>query len=211
MEEKIASTPKYTPNQELANSISHAFGAFLALLGFPFLIVKAAYTGDPWSVVACSLFFFGMMMTYVGSAIYHGLKPSKAKDVWRILDHCNIFLLIIGSYSPYCLVSLRETYPAWGWSIYGIVVGLGILGIVLNAVSLKTFKVFSMINYLLMGWIIIISFFKICLQVQLCLCIKIHLAFLSAFAKDHAFSGFKIYVSYIKIYKFTYSYTSRIE
>lgn len=165
MEEKIASTPKYTPNQELANSISHAFGAFLALLGFPFLIVKAAYTGNPWSVVACSLFFFGMMMTYVGSAIYHGLKPSKAKDVWRILDHCNIFLLIIGSYSPYCLVSLREAYPAWGWSIYGIVVGLGILGIVLNAVSLKKFKVFSMINYLLMGWIIIISFYPLTMAV----------------------------------------------
>lgn len=157
--------PNYTQNQELANSLSHAVGVFLALLGFPFLIVKAAKTGDAWSIVACSIFFFGTMLTYLGSAIYHGLPKCDAKRVWRVLDHCNIFTLIIGTYSPYCLIALRSYSLGWAWSIYGVVVLFGIIGIILNFIDLKKFAIFSMIDYLFTGWAIIISFYPLTMSI----------------------------------------------
>lgn len=157
--------PNYTPNQELANSLSHAVGVFLALLGFPFMIVKAAKGGDPWAIVATSIFFFGAMLTYLGSAIYHGLPKSDVKRVWRVLDHCNIFTLIIGTYSPYCLVALRSYSLAWAWSIYGVVVFFGIIGIILNFIDLKKFAVFSMIDYLFTGWAIIVSFYPLTMSI----------------------------------------------
>lgn len=157
--------PNYTPNQELANSLSHAVGVFLALLGFPFMIVKAAKGGDPWAIVATSIFFFGAMLTYLGSAIYHGLPKSDVKRVWRVLDHCNIFTLIIGTYSPYCLVALRSYSLAWAWSIYGVVVFFGMIGIILNFIDLKKFAVFSMIDYLFTGWAIIVSFYPLTMSI----------------------------------------------
>ena len=90
------------------------------------------------------------------SSIYHGLKPNgKAKRVFQILDHCSIFLLIAGSYTPFCLCTLREYNTALGWTIFGIIWGFAILGITLNAIDLKSFKTFSMICYLVMGWCII--------------------------------------------------------
>ncbi len=153
--------PNYTEGQEIANSLSHAAGALLCLLGFPFLIVKAAMSHNAWAIVGCSLFFFGALITYLGSAIYHGLPKSDTKKVWRVMDHCNIFFLIIGTYSPYCLVALREYSLGWAWSIYGIVVFFGILGIILNAIDLKKFAVLSMIDYLFTGWAIIISFYPL--------------------------------------------------
>ena len=153
--------PNYTEGQEIANSLSHAFGVFLSLLGFPFLIVKAAKSGNVWAIVASSLFFFGALITYLGSAIYHGLPKSDVKKVWRVMDHCNIFFLIIGTYSPYCLVALRNYSLGWAWSIYGVVIFFGIAGIILNAIDMKKFAVLSMIDYLFTGWAIIISFYPL--------------------------------------------------
>lgn len=165
MKARETALPNYTPNQELANSLSHAVGVFLALLGFPFMIVKAAKGGDPWAIVATSIFFFGAMLTYLGSAIYHGLPKSDVKRVWRVLDHCNIFTLIIGTYSPYCLVALRSYSLAWAWSIYGVVVFFGMIGIILNFIDLKKFAVFSMIDYLFTGWAIIVSFYPLTMSI----------------------------------------------
>lgn len=165
MKARETALPNYTPSQELANSLSHAVGVFLALLGFPFMIVKAAKGGDPWAIVATSIFFFGAMLTYLGSAIYHGLPKSDVKRVWRVLDHCNIFTLIIGTYSPYCLVALRSYSLAWAWSIYGVVVFFGMIGIILNFIDLKKFAVFSMIDYLFTGWAIIVSFYPLTMSI----------------------------------------------
>lgn len=165
MKARETALPNYTPSQELANSLSHAVGVFLALLGFPFMIVKAAKGADPWAIVATSIFFFGAMLTYLGSAIYHGLPKSDVKRVWRVLDHCNIFTLIIGTYSPYCLVALRSYSLAWAWSIYGVVVFFGIVGIILNFIDLKKFAVFSMIDYLFTGWAIIVSFYPLTMSI----------------------------------------------
>ena len=92
------------------------------------------------------------------SSIYHGLNPKlKAKKVFQIIDHCSIFLLIAGTYTPFALCTLREYSPAVGWAIFGIVWGMAAIGITLNAIDLKKFKVFSMICYLCMGWCIIVK------------------------------------------------------
>ena len=99
-----------------------------------------------------------MIILYTMSSIYHGLKPErKAKKVFQILDHCSIFLLIAGSYTPFCLVTFREYDAVLGWTIFGIIWAIAILGITLNAIDIKKYKVFSMICYLGMGWCIIFT------------------------------------------------------
>lgn len=92
------------------------------------------------------------------SSIYHGLKPEKfSKKVFQVLDHCSIFLLIAGSYTPFCLCTFREYNTALGWTIFGIIWAIAILGIALNSIDIKKYKVFSMICYLGMGWCIIFT------------------------------------------------------
>ena len=98
-----------------------------------------------------------MLFLYTMSSLYHGLKPnSKSKKVFQILDHCAIFVLIAGSYTPFALCTLREYSTALGWVIFGVIWGFAILGITLNSIDLKKYKVFSMICYLAMGWCIIV-------------------------------------------------------
>lgn len=92
------------------------------------------------------------------SSIYHGLSPRiKGKKVMQILDHCSIFLLIAGSYTPFTLCTLRENNPVTGWVIFGIIWGMAMIGIIFNSIDLKTYKKFSMICYLVMGWCIIVK------------------------------------------------------
>ena len=99
-----------------------------------------------------------MVILYTMSSIYHGLSPKvKGKKVLQVLDHCTIFLLIAGSYTPFALCTLREYDVKTGWIIFGVIWAVAILGIVLNAIDLKKYKVFSMICYLAMGWCIIIK------------------------------------------------------
>lgn len=153
--------PNYSRKQELWNSLTHALGVLFALIGGPFLLIKAADSGDSYKIVSAAVFVFSLLLLYSVSALYHGLPISKGKKVFRVLDHDMVFFLIMGTYTPYCLVSLRSYSPAWGWSIWAIVMVLGIVGIVLNSCNLKKFAVFSMIDYLLMGWICVISIYPL--------------------------------------------------
>ena len=99
-----------------------------------------------------------MLFLYTMSSIYHGLSPKlKSKKVFQVLDHCAIFVLIAGSYTPFALCTLREYSTALGWTIFGIIWGFAILGITLNSIDLKKYKIFSMVCYLAMGWCIIIK------------------------------------------------------
>ena len=160
MEPRKTALPRYTVSQERANSISHFIGYILVILGAPFLIQKAAGSGSIVSLLSAVAFLICAGVLYLGSAIYHILPPSDEKRVWRVLDHNNVFLLIMGTYTPYCLVGLHS-FPAWGYAIFGIVMFLGVAGIVLNSIDLTKFKVFCYIDYLLMGWTIIISFYPL--------------------------------------------------
>ena len=154
---KKSKKPAYTLAEELINSISHGTGALAAAGGMAVLIVFSALQGDVWKVVSSSIYGATMIMLYTFSALYHSFTYGKVKSVFRIFDHCSIFLLIAGSYTPFTLVTLREATPAIGWTLFGVVWGAAIIGIVLNIVSLEKFKVFSMICYIAMGWAVVFA------------------------------------------------------
>ena len=147
--------PHYTLGEELMNSISLGVGALLGIAALVLCVVRAAPTGDPYRIVSGAIFGFTVLILYLMSCLYHALKVNKAKRVFRVIDHCTIFLLIAGTYTPYTLVSLRDSV---GWWVFGVIWATAIVGIVLNAVSLKKFSRISVALYLIMGWMIIIAY-----------------------------------------------------
>lgn len=149
------SIPKYSLSEELLNSISHGVGALFGIVATVLCIVKAAGTGDPWRIVSSAIFGATVLLLYLMSCLYHALKVNMAKRVFRVIDHCTIFLLIAGTYTPFTLVTLRGTI---GWWLFGIVWGMAVLGITLNAISLKKFSKISVACYLIMGWAILAAF-----------------------------------------------------
>lgn len=155
MPKQKGTNPVYSLAEELMSSISHGVGTLLAVAALVVGVVMAAIYSDAWCVVSMAVYGATLVILYSMSTIYHGLKPNKGKRVFRVLDHCSIFLLIAGTYTPLTLVSLRGVL---GWVLFGIVWTAAILGIVLNAVNLNRFKVFSMICYIAMGWVIVFAF-----------------------------------------------------
>ena len=150
--------PDYTKGEEIFNMTSHIVGGSFGIVALVLCIVFAAIHHNGYGVVSSSIYGVMMIILYTMSSIYHGLKPErKAKKVFQVLDHCSIFLLIAGSYTPFCLVTFREYNAVLGWTIFGIIWAIAILGITLNAVDIKKYKVFSMICYLGMGWCIIFT------------------------------------------------------
>ena len=150
--------PTYTKGEEIFNMTSHIIGGVLGIVATVLCIVFAAVHGNGYGVVSGAIYGVTMILLYTMSSIYHGLNPNrKSKKVFQILDHCSIFLLIAGSYTPFALCSIRENDPVAGWVIFGVIWFLAILGIVLNSIDLKRYKVFSMICYLAMGWCIIVK------------------------------------------------------
>lgn len=150
--------PNYTRGEEIFNMTSHIVGAGFGIVALVLCVVFSAIHKNGYAVVSSVVYGITMILLYTMSSIYHGLKPKrKAKKVFQILDHCSIFLLIAGSYTPFCLVSFREYNSTLGWTIFGIIWFMAIWGIVLNSIDIKKFRVFSMICYLGMGWCIIFT------------------------------------------------------
>ena len=148
--------PTYSRGEDIFNMISHILGGVLGIVATALCSVFAAIHHNPYGVVSGAIFGVTLIILYTMSSIYHGLKPHrKAKKVFQIIDHCSIFLLIAGTYTPFTLCTIREYNPALGWSLFGIICGMAILGIVLNSIDLQKYKVFSMICYLIMGWMVI--------------------------------------------------------
>ena len=148
--------PKYTKGEEIFNMTSHIVGAALGIVATVLCVVFAAIHGNVYGVVSGAIYGVTMIILYTMSSIYHGLSPKRySKRVFQVLDHCSIFLLIAGSYTPFALCTIREYDTASGWVIFGVIWAVAILGIVLNSIDIKKFKVFSMICYLLMGWCIV--------------------------------------------------------
>jgi hemolysin III len=138
---------------EWFSSISHLVGALLALFGLVFLVFGAVHQGDPWKIVSFSIYGTTLVLLYTFSTLYHSLR-GKAKKVFRQLDHLAIYLLIAGTYTPFTLITLRG---GWGWSMFGAVWGLAIVGIVLESLPQKGPRVLPVIIYVFMGWIVIIA------------------------------------------------------
>lgn len=148
------SLPSYTLGEELISSISHGVGAALGIVALCLCVAKATVGGNVYSVVSSWIFGFSLILLYSMSCIYHGLGRNNAKRVLRIFDHCTIFLLIAGSYTPFTLVSL---HGKTGWILFYSIWGATIVGIVLNAIDMERFKMFSMVCYIAMGWAIVIT------------------------------------------------------
>ena len=147
--------PDYTKGEEIFNMVTHIVGGAFAIAIAALCIVFAAIKGNVYGVISGAIFGSMMIVLYSMSSIYHGLSPKlKAKRVFRVLDHCTIFFLIAGTYTPFALCTLREHNTALGWVYFGVVWGLAAIGITFTAINLEKYKVFSMILYLAIGWII---------------------------------------------------------
>ena len=138
---------------ERFNGYSHLVGALLSLAGLVLLVVYASLQGNAWNVVAVSIYGATLVLVYATSTLYHSLR-GRAKAVLQRLDHCAIYLLIAGSYTPFALVTLRGP---WGWSLFGVIWGLALIGIVQELWIGRRTRVFSMLIYLLMGWLALIA------------------------------------------------------
>lgn len=156
--------PKYSLSEELISAISHGIGIGLSITALVLTIVLSAKHHSAIAVVSSVIYGTMLIILYTMSTLYHSFKPTcKAKRVFRVFDHCSIFLLIFGSYTPYVLVAMNGPV---GWTIFGIILSATIIGITLNAINLEKFKVLSMICYLCMGWLIIFAFKDICNAVE---------------------------------------------
>lgn len=140
--------------EETANSISHGIGFVAAIAGTPFLIAQAVKRNDAGIVVAMALFSASMITLYLASTLYHALPVGKAKRVFRVIEHSAIYLLIAGTYTPFTLGILRG---AWGWSLFGTVWMIAIVGIALKAFGKAAHPVLSTSLYLVMGWIVVVA------------------------------------------------------
>ena len=142
----------FTLGEEIFNAVTHGVGAALAIAATVLLLIRSASIGA-LAVVSCAIYGASLIILYTMSTLYHALAARTAKAVMRIFDHCTIFVLIAGTYTPFCLILLGG---AWGWSIFGAIWGLTALGITLNAINLEKYKVFSMIAYIAMGWCVLL-------------------------------------------------------
>lgn len=151
--------PSYTRGEERFSAISHIAGGGLAIAGFVVGLVLACIYSNLYGIFSMLAFGISMIIMYTMSAIYHFLHINKAKKVFRIFDHCSIFFLIAGTYTPYCLITLREANPVVGWVLFSIVWGCAILGVVGNAINMHhpVIKTLSMIAYIAMGWCVILE------------------------------------------------------
>lgn len=138
---------------ERFNAITHGVGSLLALIGGGALVAVAARGGDPWKIVGVSVYSIALVLLYGFSTLYHSVR-GRAKAVLQKLDHQSIYLLIAGSYTPFCLVTLRGP---WGWSLFGVVWGLAVLGGLQEFWPKNEARLLSVVIYVLMGWVVLVA------------------------------------------------------
>lgn len=144
----------YTKGEEITNAILHGIGAGLSIAALVILIVFASIRGDARYVVSYTIYGSTLVLLYLASTLYHSLPRGKGKDVFEIFDHSAIYLLIAGSYTPLSLVALKGPL---GWTIFGIVWGISVIGIIFKVFWVKKFMILSTVLYIVMGWLIIIA------------------------------------------------------
>ncbi|GFZ87603.1 hemolysin III family protein [Paenibacillus marchantiophytorum] len=146
---------EYSIQEERANAISHGVGVLLSIVALVMLILQACLHGNVWHIVSFSIFGTALVTLYTCSTLLHSITQPRWKDLFEIFDHSAIYLLIAGSYTPYLLVTLRGPL---GWSFFGIIWGLALVGIVLKIFYVKRFILVSTLCYILMGWLIVLAF-----------------------------------------------------
>jgi hemolysin III len=152
----VVSTPGRVPSlgEEIANCVSHGVGFLAALVATPYLVVAAARRGGAATIVGASVFAGTVVVLYLASTLYHALPRNRAKRVFRVIDHSAIYLLIAGTYTPFTLGALRG---AWGWTLFGVVWGLAVLGVTLKSVGGIRYPRLSTTLYIGMGWLALIA------------------------------------------------------
>ena len=144
----------YSPTEELANSITHGLGIVFGIAGLGVLSGFSSRYGDAWHIVSCSIYAATLILLYTASTLYHAIPWSRAKRIFQVLDHGAIFLLIAGTYTPFTLVPLRGP---WGWSLFGLIWGLALLGLVCQFLDIGRNNRFMLALYLIMGWAIVVA------------------------------------------------------
>lgn len=149
--------PDYTKGEEIFNMVSHIVGGAFGIVALVLTVVFSAIRSDAWAVVSSAIYGSTMVMLYSVSSVYHGLHLNMGKRVMQVIDHCMIYLLIAGTYTPVALCPIREYSAVWGWVLFAIVWSCAALGITFTAIDMKKYSKFSMIFYLGMGWSIIMA------------------------------------------------------
>ena len=163
----MSSKKLYTLGEEISNSITHGIGSLLSIAALVIMVVVAAIHHNTIGVVTSAIFGASLIILYTMSTLYHAISNEKAKKVLKVFDHCTIYLLIAGSYTPFTLVALRSINSAKAWVIFSIVWAIAFFGIVMYAFFKNRFKVLNIVSYIVMGWVVlialpeIIQFFKV--------------------------------------------------
>ena len=159
----MSNNDNYKLKEEVASSISHGIGAALGIAALVILVVFAAVKGDPWRVVSFSIYGTSLVILYLASTFYHAFRKPSIKQVFKIFDHASIYILIAGTYTPFTLVTIRGP---WGWTLFGIIWGLAIFGVIFKAIFINRFKLISTILYATMGWFIVIAIKQVIISLE---------------------------------------------
>lgn len=149
-----ANSPRYTPAEEWANGLTHGLGLLLAITGLVFLVLFASWHGTTRHIVSAAIYGSTLVLLYLASTLYHAIRQVRAKQILRIFDHAAILLLIAGTYTPFTLISLQG---AWGWSLFGVIWGLALVGLILELTRLRRLRALLIGLYVVMGWTVVVA------------------------------------------------------
>ena len=150
--------------EEIANSITHGVGLGLSVVGLVILILLACLNGGALQIASCAVYGVTLVALYTASTLYHSFRSPRLKHAFQVIDHCSIYLLIAGTYTPFTLVMLRG---GWGWSLFGLVWSLSFCGVIFKLFCINRFKILSTVVYVLMGWLALIAIKPILTMVPL--------------------------------------------
>lgn len=154
---KDRTLPAYTRGQDIANMVTHIVGGAIGVLTLVLAVLISAYHRNVWGTVSGAIWGSSMIALYSVSSVYHGLRPSMGKKIMQVIDHCTIYFLIAGTYTPILLSSIRPEHPALAWTVFGIEWGFVAFAAVFTAIDHKKYAVLSMLCYIGMGWCIIFA------------------------------------------------------
>lgn len=145
---------RHHQHEEIANSLTHGLGLVLSLAGFAVLLILAAWRGSALHIVSCAIYGSTLVCLYAASTVYHSVRSTRLKHIFKVFDHSCIYLLIAGTYTPFTLINLRGSR---GWTLFGLVWGLAVAGVLFKLWEVDHFQLASTAVYLLMGWIGVIA------------------------------------------------------
>jgi hemolysin III len=164
MKEDQTSMRLFTLGEEIIHSITHGIGAGLSIVGLTLLVVLAVSYGNVYQIVSFGIYGATLIILYLASTLYHGVQHPRVKQVFKVIDHASIYLLIAGTYTPFLLVGLQGT---WGWTFLVIIWGLAILGISFKVLFIHRFQKLSVLAYILMGWLSVVMLKELLVNIPL--------------------------------------------